>query len=44
MALREILARRVRIDVYFVDPHNPWQEPTNENTKGLIREYGETLE
>ena len=39
MARHEILARRVRIDVYFADPHSPWQRPTNENTNGLIREY-----
>lgn len=39
MARHEELARRLKIDVYFVDPHSPWQRPTNENTNGLIREY-----
>jgi IS30 family transposase len=39
MARHEILAKRVRIDVYFAAPHSPWQRPTHENTNGLIREY-----
>jgi IS30 family transposase len=39
MAKHEELARRLKIDVYFADPHSPWQRPTNENTNGLVREY-----
>jgi IS30 family transposase len=39
MARHHELAELCGIDVYFCDPHSPWQRPTNENGNGLLRRY-----
>jgi IS30 family transposase len=39
MAEHERLAKRLAIRVFFADPYSPWQRGTNENTKGLLRQY-----
>jgi transposase, IS30 family len=39
MALHAQIAVAADVDIYFCDPHSPWQRPTNENTNGLLRQY-----
>ena len=39
MAQHAQLRADADLDVYFCDPHSPWQRGTNENTNGLLRQY-----
>jgi IS30 family transposase len=39
MARHQQLTARTGVQVYFADPHAPWQRGSNENTNGLLREY-----
>lgn len=39
MACHADLAKRLNIDIWFADPHAPWQRGSNENTNGLLRQF-----
>ena len=39
MAAHKQISLATGLDVYFCDPHSPWQRGSNENTNGLLRQY-----
>jgi IS30 family transposase len=39
MAQHAQLRIDANIEIFFCDPHSPWQRPSNENTNGLLRQY-----
>jgi IS30 family transposase len=39
MANHTQIAAATDLDIYFCDPHSPWQRGSNENTNGLLRQY-----
>jgi len=39
MANHTAIATATQLEIFFCNPHSPWQRATNENTNGLLRQY-----
>jgi hypothetical protein len=39
MVQHATLSKRRQMDVYFCEPHSPWQRGTNQHANGMIREF-----